>query len=52
MTILEVVRPLFCADKQIGTKVLCYYFDKKGVAHPAFKVAIDNDGYFEDKFQE
>jgi hypothetical protein len=39
-------------DKQIGTKVLCCYFDKNGVGHPAFEVATDDDGYFEDKLQE
>jgi hypothetical protein len=36
MTTLEVVGTLFCVDKHIGTNVLCHYFDKWGVACPAF----------------
>jgi hypothetical protein len=35
-----------------GTKVMCRYFDERGKAYPAFEVATDDAGYFNDESNE
>jgi hypothetical protein len=45
-TTLEVVCTLFRREGEEGTLVMCRYFDQKGLSFPAFEVATDDDGYF------
>jgi hypothetical protein len=52
MTTLEVVGTVFRADNKVGTKVFCRYFDKKGLCRSAFEVAVDEDGFFEERANE
>ncbi len=46
MTALKVICILFHLDNKEGTKVMCRYFDEQGNSYPAFEVATDDDGYF------
>lgn len=52
MTTLEVVCVLFRHDNNKGTKVMCRYFDERGKPYPAFEVATDDNGYFDDDSRE
>jgi hypothetical protein len=45
-TTLEVVCTLFRHKGEEGTQVMRQYFDHKGKSFPAFEVATDDDGYF------
>jgi hypothetical protein len=49
MTTLEVTCVLFRLDKPEGTTVMCRYFDEQGRPYPAFDVATDDAGYFNEE---
>jgi hypothetical protein len=48
-TTLEVIATIFCSETNEGTKVTCRYFDEVGKSYPAFEVAVDEEGYFDEE---
>jgi hypothetical protein len=48
-TTMEVIATLFRQEYSDGAKVMCRYLNSQGKAEPAFEVAVDDDGFFEDE---
>ena len=48
-TTMQVIATLFWQEYSNGVQVMCRYLTSKGKTEPAFEVAVDDEGFFEDE---
>jgi hypothetical protein len=51
-TIMQVTATLFRQEYGDSTKVMCRYLNCHGKAEPAFIVAVDDKGYFDEEWNK